>query len=317
MIDFGYLSKGLCGLARAHRANGMAGHLGAAVVAGYFFGETHPSLPGEVYQGVEKQLDRIIEGDEAIWFDQGKSGLTVKEMFDPFPEERADETQIEEIAKTLAGNIGQLRQSGHNVIFTSIALRGLRDHPEFATPSIVSGITKLIARFDEAVPGRGYWGKQQGWVIGDHLQSKPAPEWPPYESLQAMAERVIELLISMGEQNRRGFGGMVHLVNHAAAITELDAYGFGELAIAGLPAHHRHAELWKSLPDLSKELGPGRPSLRDPLTAAYWNLSIPLQASAQLTHRIKTMYGFFTLLRFIEDESKRRQAEEHYLYLMS
>lgn len=38
MIDFKYLYEGVCGPARAHRAGTMAGRLGAAVVAGYFFG---------------------------------------------------------------------------------------------------------------------------------------------------------------------------------------------------------------------------------------------------------------------------------------
>lgn len=45
MINFQYLYRGLCGLARAHRANPLAGHLGAAVVAGYFFGEDQPDSP--------------------------------------------------------------------------------------------------------------------------------------------------------------------------------------------------------------------------------------------------------------------------------
>jgi hypothetical protein len=36
MIDFDYLYKGICGLANAHQAGTMAGHLGAAVAAGYF-----------------------------------------------------------------------------------------------------------------------------------------------------------------------------------------------------------------------------------------------------------------------------------------
>ena len=49
MTDFKYLYLGLCGLARAHRANPMAGHLGAAVVAGYFFGEDNPDLDDKVY----------------------------------------------------------------------------------------------------------------------------------------------------------------------------------------------------------------------------------------------------------------------------
>ena len=60
MVDFEYLHRGLCGLANAHRANAMAGHLGAAVVAGYFFGEDHPNLDPRVVTAVEQQLDRII-----------------------------------------------------------------------------------------------------------------------------------------------------------------------------------------------------------------------------------------------------------------
>ena len=56
MVDFEYLYKGLCGLARAYRANPMAGHLGAAVVAGYFFGEDQHDLPDEVHAGIEKTL---------------------------------------------------------------------------------------------------------------------------------------------------------------------------------------------------------------------------------------------------------------------
>ena len=34
MVSFEYLYRGLCGMANAPRANSMAGHLGAAVIAG-------------------------------------------------------------------------------------------------------------------------------------------------------------------------------------------------------------------------------------------------------------------------------------------
>ena len=44
MINIEFLEKGLIGLSRAHRANAMTGHLGAAVVAGYFFSEQHLNL---------------------------------------------------------------------------------------------------------------------------------------------------------------------------------------------------------------------------------------------------------------------------------
>ena len=53
MIEFEYLSKGLNALARAHRMSSMSGHLGAAVVAGYFVGEQHPDLDPEVSKGIK------------------------------------------------------------------------------------------------------------------------------------------------------------------------------------------------------------------------------------------------------------------------
>ena len=162
MVDFEYLYQGLCGLARVHRANTMAGHLGAAVVAGYFLGEDHPDFAEEVHSAVEKELDRIIRGEESLWFDSTKAGITAAELFEPFPDERPREEQIATIAEALSANIDKTRQSGHNVIFAAIAIRALHDHPRYATPSIIEGIRKLVEGFHGAVPGRGYYGKQRG-----------------------------------------------------------------------------------------------------------------------------------------------------------
>ena len=68
MLDPEYLHRGLCGLARAHRANAMTGHLGAALIAGCLFREQHRDLDREVHDGIGGELDRIIAGEES-WFD--------------------------------------------------------------------------------------------------------------------------------------------------------------------------------------------------------------------------------------------------------
>ena len=73
MVNFDYLYKGLCGLARAHRANVMAGHLGAAVIAGYFFGEEHADLDEKVHRAIEQDLDHIIGGEESLWYSAQKA----------------------------------------------------------------------------------------------------------------------------------------------------------------------------------------------------------------------------------------------------
>jgi hypothetical protein len=86
MVDFKYLYLGICGIANAHPLGTMAGHLGSAVAAGYFIGEDNTDLPDEVFRGIESELDRIIAGEEAIWFDVEKTGVKPNELFRPFEE---------------------------------------------------------------------------------------------------------------------------------------------------------------------------------------------------------------------------------------
>lgn len=322
MVDFKYLYFGLCGLARAHRANAMTGHLGAAVVAGYFVGEELPDLDERVYAGIERELNQVMGGEEAIWYDAKKAGITIPELFKPFPEESvptepALPTRLETIATALAANINALRQSGHNVIFSSIALRALKDHPHYATDSIVGGIGKLIARFNGAGSGRGYFGKERGWVQGNDVKLDEQTDFPPYRNQQEMVDVVIEELIRSAAIRRKGFGGLFHIINHACAITELSRLGYEQLAIRGLPVHHRHVRLWRSLPNVESEFGPLKAAKHDPRTPEYWQGGNSSQWSAHLTHRIKTIFGFNTLLRFIESDSKRKQAHEKFLYLMA
>jgi hypothetical protein len=317
MVDFEYLYKGLCGLARAHRANAMAGHLGAAVVAGYFFGEEHHDLDGRVFAAIEEDLDRIVRGEESLWYDAKKAGITVPELFAPFPEEDPAAEQISTIADALSANIGKTRQSGHNVIFASLALRALHDHPQYATPSIVAGIGKLIEQFHGAVPGRGYYGRQRGWIVGNQVRLPADDRFPLYTSQQAMAEVVIEELIRSASMRRQGFGGLFHIINHATGLTELSRFGYRDLAQRGLAAHHHHVRLWRSLPDVEDELGALQQAEHDPRTPAYWSRTSSVQWSAWLTHRIKTLYGFFSLVRFVEDSARRRKAEQSFLYLMA
>ncbi len=317
MIDFKYLYKGLCGMAQAYRANAMAGHLGAAVVAGYFVGEELTDLDEAVYAAIEKELDRIVLGEEAIWYDAKEAGISVPDMFKPLPETETRPADISRIAKTLDGNIDKLRQSGHNVIFSSIAIRALRDHEQFATKEMVDGIEKLIGKFDETGPGRGYYGKERGWILGEEAELDDQTNFPAYRDQQEMVEVVIDELIESASVRRQGFGGLFHIINHATAITELSRFGYEELAARGLAAHHYHMRLWRSLPDVSEELGKLVAAQHDPRTPEYWQGGDSVQWSAHLTHRVKTIYGFFTLLRFVESEAKRKQAEEKFLYLMA
>jgi hypothetical protein len=317
MIDFGYLYKGLCGLASAHRARPMAGHLGAAVIAGYFFGEDQPDLDDAVHRGVEKELERIIRGEESVWFDPKKSGITVADMFRPLPEETPQESLIATLAEALSRNLDQLRESGHNVIFASIALRALHDHPVYATPTIVHGIRKLIEGFNDAHPGRGYYGKERGWIVGNKVSLSEDDDFPPYQSEHDMARVVIDELIATASLRRQGFGGLWHVINHAAALVELSRFGYQELARTGLRAHRQHVRLWRSLPNVEAELGRMTRAEHDPRKPEFWATGALKRDEARLTHRIKTLYGFNVLLQLSDDQKQRKRASEAMLYLMA
>jgi len=317
VIAFEYLYRGLCGMANAPRASSMSGHLGAAVIAGYFFGEDHPDLDLGVYVAFERDLNRIAGGEESIWFDPKKAGITAAELFKPFPKEGAQIELIDNLAKALTANIGSTRQSGHNVIFASIAIRALKGHGVLASPRLIAGIEKLIASFDGQHAGRGYYGKAHGWLIGDKAPLADAATTPAYESLTDMAEVIIAELIASASEHRRGFGGLFHLINHAAALTELDHHGYADLARQGLDAHRNHLRLYRALPNLENELGTLKITAENPLKPEYWKRTESKQWGAWLTHRIKTLYGFHTLLRFIESNEKRARAKVQFGYLMT
>jgi hypothetical protein len=317
MVKFEYLYRGLCGMARAHQASSMAGHLGAAVVAGYFFGEDNLELDSRVYAGIQRDMDRIIHGDEGFWYNTKKVGISIPQLFEPFPDEDPDEALIPTIAAALTKNINKTRQSGHNVIFAATALRALHDHPMYATPSVVGGICRLISAFNGAVPGRGYYGKPTGWKSGDQVQLPDADVASVYRSCDVMVNTVVDELIESASTRRQGFGGLFHIINHAAGLLELSQFGYRDLAFSGLPAHHHHLRLWRSLPDVEAELGQLRRSAHDPRTHQYWADDSPSQWSARLTHRIKTLYGFTILMRQVDSAKKRKQAEQAFLYLMA
>ena len=119
MVDYRYVLQGLRGLSRSGHVNAMAGHLGAAVVAGYLFSEDHVRLPDEIHSAVQAELDRILRGQEAIWFNEKQAGVTIPELFEPFPGDELQEDRIDTIAQALDGNIASLHQSSADCITSS------------------------------------------------------------------------------------------------------------------------------------------------------------------------------------------------------
>lgn len=318
MIKFTYLSKGLNALARAHQMSAMAGHLGASLVAGYFVGELRPDLDPEVCKGIEGDLERVMRGESVFGKKMTKSAkIEDSELFAPFPNQKPDETLIDGIAEALEKSIDQPRESGHNVIFASLAIRALKEHPEFSTPAVVDGIRKLMALFNTAHPGSGNYGKAKGRIRGNKITLPEEDGTPPYTDVEGMAKAVLDEIIKQDPNfNREGYGGLVHVNNHAAAIADLAKYGYGSLVPRAIKSQHQHLRLWRNLPNLVDELGPAPFAKNSPYQAAYWTSGEVSYDHALLTHRVKTMYGFEELVGAIEDDPREKRASEKLRFMM-
>jgi len=309
MIPFEYLSKGLNALARAHQVTPMAGHLGAAVIAGYFVGEQRPDLDERVFSGIERDLRKVIQGESV--FGRGRRD---SELFEPFRKERPDASLIDGIAEALGQTLAKPRASGHNVIFAALAIRALKEHPELATPSVTDGIRKLILKFKSIHPGWGFYEKRR--VSGNDVKLRDDDGAPEYADVPGMANAALDVIIQLDPKIRRqGYGGPVHICNHAAAIAELGDYGYADLQPRAIRAHRQHLRLWLALPNLIGELGPPIVSKYPVFSPAYWQGRVRYD-SALLTHRVKTMFGYDELAAATDDEGRVARAYEKLRLLM-
>ena len=206
MVDFEYLYRGLCGLANAPRAGSMAGHLGAAVTAGYFLGEDHPELDPGVYAAIERDLNRITGGEESIWFDPKKAGITAEELFKPLPKEEGRSATVDKIAEALAVQHQQgppirtqhdLRLDRHSrpqrtraALFAQARRgRGETDLPHSTTSTRAAATT----------------ARRRAGRTETRLRSRTHRRRPAYSSLGDMANVMIGQLIATASEHRRGF----------------------------------------------------------------------------------------------------------------
>ena len=316
--DLSYLGRGLNALARAHHMSSMAGHLGASLIAGYFVGRQRPKLAPEVFAGIEGDLRRVMDGKSVFGKTMSKkSKLNDPELFEPFPKQKPDESLIDGIAEGLEKGIDKPRQSGHNVIFASLAIRALKEYPEFATPAVVDGICKLMKMFEKQTPGSGYYGKQKGRIHGHKIKLPDNDATPLYDDITGMVLTVLDETIQLNPAvHRVGYGSLVHIINHAAAICDLADYGYGELIPRAVGSHRHHLRLWRNLPDVSDEEGPLQVSKFTPHLAEYWTSGNIPYDRALLTHRVKTMFGFDELAAAVDQKAKVKAAYDRLRYMM-
>jgi hypothetical protein len=88
------------------------------------------------------------------------------------------------------------------------------------------------------------------------------------------------------------------------------------VAQQALAVRHQRIRLWRVLPGVESELGVVIKAEHDATESVCWE-GMLRRDDARLTHRIKTLYGFNTIIRLIKDKTTRSKAGEALLYLMA
>ncbi len=308
-----FLLKGLIGMSRAISKNRMCGHPAAAMLAGYFFCLEN-ALSTEVQAEVYDLVKRMVNS-ESIWFSGDGESSTNEIFFSTEPDQRPNADLIPSVAAALEPSITECRDSGHNSIFASLALKALHAAPQYAFPAIIEGINDLLKAFVGRGPG---WARVPGnEKLADPREFSVAqePVNQPYESYVDMIDAVSRNVVPVNF-TKRGVGGPIHVINHAVALLDLQALGYSSLATKGMAAHRQHIELWLSLPEFPQaENRYSVKSVHDPRTSDYWREEITINDGGGDEHRLKILYGAHRFADCIADVNKRRRFLESAAHL--
>ncbi len=306
--------KGLTGLSQAINRNRMSGHPPAAVIAAAFFCQENQVAPA-VQNEIQQVVDLLVSGSDSIWYKLDGQPVTNEALFQKHFRGTPDETRIPLVAKALEGSLAACRDSGHNTIFASLALKALHAAPEFALPPIIDGIVKLLKDFEGRGPGNAHVPGQDRLVDPREFPAPEGLDLPEYTSTRDMIAAVCQL-VTVQNFSRRGVGGPIHVIDHAAALLDLESLGYTQLVRQGLGAHHEHLKLWLSLPAFPESENNYRiPNPHDPRSNNYWQAGITPRDQGGLEHRLKILYGAFRLAADLQDETDRRTFLESTAHL--
>jgi len=215
---------------------------------------------------------------------------THKELCAPFPDEDFNQHFLKHLIETLKANIKGLRQAGHNIILTTLALKAFRDCPEAVTPSRVSGLCKLVEAFSLTdVP------------MDDNV------EFPDMGDLTSASEFILKEFVTCTERFKgRGQGWSGHLLTYGRALLDLRELGYIDIAQRaeeGFEIYIRRICLGPLSSDKPRQ--EHSPTALFPLNKAYWKQR---RGDWNLGHVMKYPYGFYGLMKLAKDEDVKERC---------
>jgi hypothetical protein len=293
------LLKGLDGMSRAADEGNdyfVHGHMAAAVISAPFYCQEQ-RLDGDTQQA----LLAVME-----------NRLLTNRIYAPRPEEQPDPELVDALVKDLDVGIGGLKRAGHNIIFTVLSLKALRELPEAVTPERMKGLQKMVQSYGTRSGDDERLREEHGFVgLADE---KTFIRFALEEYLKA-----IELYLN--GKGHHGFAGHILTIGHA--LLELRRMGYEDTARKGLPAFWRFVQQARNGVDLGGEKMAAAPKdAPSPLVKDYWAERVGRGGDAAIvsSHLIKYPYSFYALAKEVWDDEELKErllAKLYYLTAVS
>ena len=229
------LPIGIASLSKAGEGEAwFSGHFGSAIIAGYFLLNEF-ALDPPVIRLIAAKLDLILESFPAFF---------------PSPPP-GNEPPVEEasaILQQLEPAVLRVANSGHAVIYASLALRAMQRAPALQTASLCQNVATLVAATAQHDPSR-YYGCDD--PAAADIPEDALPEVSNLDALTRAAIAECERVYPDEEiAGRRHFfnGEKIHGVTHAQALADLAGLGHSSLAEKGRASLRRQLYLSRQTP---------------------------------------------------------------------
>ena len=285
-----HVDLGVAGMSAAGERGDLA-HYGAAVLAGWWFVRDH-EVGDDVAEAVARQRDLVIQqfGD----------------LFEQRPHGRADTAVVDGLVEDLHSSIDDLWAIGHDVIFTTLAVRTLQVRPALATGRVADGLHRVIAwcrtRPIDGVADRIY-DVDVSDATGDEIDLDPARH-----GAAEIAHHAFSTMLAFPRVYRGAHQGNIgHLMDHGQALVELARLGYSDVAAAGWKAFRRHVSVLRRIADLELDAEEVRAGpAADPRTREYWERGASDDNWAS-GHVFKYPYHMLDLFRAVPDPAVQRR----------
>lgn len=213
------------------------------------------------------------------------------------------------------GNVHKLCDIGHNVIYSALAIKALRDtgmHP----PEMVAGLQDLIQAFDTIRFGMYIGGKGKGVEEMTLAPDDGIPSSSEIGDIVALTfseflkfKQIYDLDIHKAQVG--------HLITHVHALVELLELGYPDLWEEGLTPFKIKVKILRKTQAFKapKKWRPCKVSRKSPMDAAYWRQDFEA-SDWDYGHTFKYNYSFHNMIDRLVNPEEKEKCVKHFRYMV-